>query len=533
MKLKLLTSGILLITFWFIQPKIVYAQAEPSISILSVTENESNRSIDVQVKLLTGTATFDKLEGEQIRVFQDQDPVQIIDIDGSEKEAGIYTLATRPENMFYTGEEHKLRVEWDGSSDNYNFEIGSLVAPFPAPQQFSWLDIMVLGLMIVSVLLLIMSESIPLYKKLVFRTKYVKPYYKVKTPGIQKHDPMSGDAFRDDELVVVRCRTMTSLETWTFQKHQCMYYPDCMYASNPCRDGESFTAYDRFFSQKGVYRKLNWLWLGSLGGVFAGLIWIAVKGWGNINLATSLLGMALGLGLTMGLAWAEERGQGRELSWVRILLRSLAGAAVGGLLFLVASFFPESYGVQLLIWSLFGAALGFVLSLNSSILALRGVLAGLVGSLVGFNIYYGLLLWLKNDSLAIVISLICFGAIMAIIMVTVINRLEDFELEVLSPPGSQRTFPISKWLKQQIDIFIGSDLNNYVPVKWNDDEAQPQHIRLSYDQERVYIEPLAETLLNGRRVPNNKKIPLNDGDVLQLGRSSISRMQYHERTIRR
>ena len=519
---------------------VAYGQVQQPVIVLdTLIANQENRTIDIFIQVMDGGTPFDRLEGSDIEVFQDGDPLTVINIlQGAS--TGKYILQARSAQMFYTGETHRIRVQWTAdhsAADSKDFEAGSLVNPFPTPDQFSWPDIVVIGLLIVSVFLLVLSEGTSLYKRLIFRMKYVKPYREVKIPKVTKHDPMTNDPFRDDELVVVRCRMMTSLDTWKFNNHQCMDYPDCMHSANPCQDGETSTGHEKFFSQKGIYKKLNWLWLGSLGGVIAGITWIAFRGIDTGILSQVILGLMLGLTLATALAYAEERGQGRAFSWIRVALRGITGAAVGLVLFSLGGFVAKSigggYALQLFTWLLFGAALGYVLSLNSSILALRGILAGLAGSFVGFNIYYLLLLQFQNDSLAIVLSLICFGGIMAIIMVTVINRLEDFELEVLSPPEFRRNIPISKWLKQQIDIFVGTDLGNYVCVKWRDEEVLPQHVQLSYDKAHVYIEPLGETLLNGRRIPIHKKVPLKDGDVLQLGRESVSRMQYRERTVRR
>lgn len=542
MKIFSSISGLLLLVFQTLWVPATYAQIEnPKISVDTLIANAENRSIDIVIQVMDGDTPFEKLEGSDIEVLQDGKPLTVININKQETSAGIYKLQARSAQMFYTGETHKIRVQWASESsvaDSKAFAPGSLVAPFPTPDQFSWLDMMVIGLLIVSVFLLILSEGTSLYSRVLFRMKYVKKYREVKMPKVTKHDPLTDDPFRDDELVVVRCRTMTSLNTWKFQNHQCMNYPDCMHKANPCQDGENSTGYEKFFSQKGIYKKLNWLWLGSLGGVIAGIIWTATRGIISGVLSQSIFGFMLGFTLATSLAYAEERGQGRAFSWMRVGLRGITGAAVGLALFSLGGFFASGIGggyvFQLLIWLFFGTALGYVLSLNSSILAVRGLLAGLAGSFVGFNIYYFLLLQFQNDSLAIVISLICFGAIMALIMVTVINRLEDFELEILSPPNfRQRIIPISKWLKLQYDIFIGSDQDNRVWVKWNDEVVLPEHAQLSYDKTNVYIEPFGETLLNGRRIPLHKKTCLKDGDVVQLGRDSVSRMQYREKSVKR
>ncbi len=131
--------------------------------------------------------------------------------------------------------------------------------------------------------------------------------------------------------------------------------------------------------------------------------------------------------------------------------------------------------------------------------------------------------------LAKLISLITLGGIFGLILVTVITSLEDFELEYISPEAFRQTNPISKWLKKNIDVFIGTEQGSYVYIKWTDDQVKPRHARMHFEKGVVFLEAYAETLLNGRPMALKKSTPLKDGDILQLGRDSVSRMRFRER----
>ena len=69
----------------------------------------------------------------------------------------------------------------------------------------------------------------------------------------------------------------------------------------------------------------------------------------------------------------------------------------------------------------------------------------------------------------------------------------------------------------------------YVFIKWEDKSVGERHAKMVYYQSNVYIIPLHETLVNGVIIPENQKTPLMNNDIIQLGRESISKMQYKEK----
>jgi predicted component of type VI protein secretion system len=148
---------------------------------------------------------------------------------------------------------------------------------------------------------------------------------------------------------------------------------------------------------------------------------------------------------------------------------------------------------------------------------------------VAFHIYLLIPLLVQDYVLAKLISLILLGALLGSILVTVISAMEDFEMEYISPEKFQSVVPISKWLKSGTEVTIGTDSSNYVYVKWDDGAAQPQHAKLLYENGAVFIVPFADTLVRGQPIPLNRKTALQNGDVIQLGRDSITRMRYKEK----
>ncbi|MCB0644912.1 MAG: FHA domain-containing protein, partial [Phaeodactylibacter sp.] len=249
----------------------------------------------------------------------------------------------------------------------------------------------------------------------------------------------------------------------------------------------------------------------------------------------TLLGVAFGTGISLTLSWMEERTQPRQLSWGRILLRTFMGLVISLIVFTIGfnlqyvGLLPNVFLSGLVTWLLFGIGIGFVLSFNSSIGFSRALLGGVIASVVGFCIYMLISSISLNFGLAKLISFIVLGGILGAILNTVVSSLEDFELEYISPVEFRGTNRISKWLRAGLEIFIGRQPGSTVYVKWEDEHVAPQHAKLSYVSGVVYIEALEETLIHNKMLPIGKKIALRDGDMIQLGRFSNTRMKYVER----
>ncbi|MDX2285502.1 MAG: FHA domain-containing protein [Bacteroidia bacterium] len=533
--------------------------------ILRVYPNGARRTLDVEVRAfrkgqrapLVATdlsMTQDSLTALSIR------SIDAIPDGDTSRGTHIIHASLGNQAVIYKGEPHELKVVYRREQVRRSrFAFGSPSNPVNFVP-VAWMEVVIIGMLIVSGLLLLFSQLIPVYNQYQFKRKYVKKYKEIKQPGVRRFDPITGDEFEDEELVVAKCRRITSMTSWEYNGFQCPDYPDCMLAAEPCTHGQTKTAGDNFFAQQGDFRKLNWLWYGSLGGLMAWGVWAllqnielpalsslmaAVAGsqatdFGFSLLRDTLMGLALGLGLTFTLSIVEDRGTSSRTSWSRVLLRTLLGALVAPVVFLGGYFLHQilpsgpgqlavEYLGSLLVWILFGLALGLVLSVRSTISAQRGILGGVIASAIAFNIFFWLSFLFQAFELPKMIAFVALGAVLGYTIVSVVSRLEDFELEYVSPAKFSRVNPISKWLKADMDIFIGTDPGCYVFIKWNDEFAQARHARLSYQNGHVSLEPLAETVVNGQVAPLNKPTVLKDGDIIQLGRQSISRMRYKEK----
>jgi len=495
-----------------------------------------------------------------------------INIDGIIKNSLIYEsthiLSLYPQNSYFQGEIRKYEVWLESNklqSETSYHDLHNSSNPYIfKPTQNE--EILTLTWFLGGVVILVgfygmASLSVPMYRRYRFRKKYVQQYLPKK--GIRQFDPLTKEQLREGEWVVAKCRQPTPLATWN-GLGQCPNYPDCMHFHDPCSGSGAPEPQGTFFSMQGIYRKLNWVWFGALGGFTGWLIFSTFKyidfGWYRaltgsvistlmgsqaadtqelVNLAqgmanNTLVGIAFAIGLISVLSWMTERAQSRAFSFTRVLLRTLVGVAAAALVFIIGfhiqyqRIIPGAFTAGMVTWLLFGAVTGMALSLRSSISLVRGMLGGILACLIGYLLFS----WLGSEGNimgARLIGWVILGAVLGLVVETVYTTLEEFELEIISPTRYRHTVHISKWLKSSLSVIIGREPGSFVYVKWADPVVELQHARLTLDRAHVYLEPFAETLVNGHPAPLNKRTRLQNGDLIQLGPLSVSRFKYVEK----
>lgn len=65
-----------------------------------------------------------------------------------------------------------------------------------------------------------------------FKHKYIEPFSSSKHSP--KYDLLTGDLFKEGELIVNKCNQVISLASWEFTGRQCLNYPDCMHQHPTC-----------------------------------------------------------------------------------------------------------------------------------------------------------------------------------------------------------------------------------------------------------------------------------------------------------
>ena len=477
-----------------------------------------------------------------------------------------------PKNHVFRGELRNYTLQYnDNDEGEYSFGLGSIQFPISILVSFGiidWLWGFVVGAFIILFILGICSVGVPMIQKQNFRNKHVQKY--VPDGLLNLNDPVYNEPIKEGELVVRKCQQVVPFSTWEDVGGQCPNYPDCLDPKYLGCNGAGAPISDRFFSMKGAFRQLNWMWFGAVGGFIAwvlfalfnyiGFDWFKKmvrlflandsmkitgidKSDSNLfdllidSLSNDLLiGVTFGIGLIFMLSWMMERSESRELSWTRIIIRVLFGVLVSTIIFFTGFYVQKNdiisdpYLSLLVTWLFFGAAVGIILSVKSNITILRGVLGGLIAALIAYFVYIAIEVLFEDFIGARLFSSIILGGVLGVVLVSVISQLENFELEIIAPKGFQNV-PISKWLKNQQDIMIGKEPGCYVYIKWDDPAVIPQHAQLLYANGTVFLQPLAETLVNKKIIPMNKKTTLKNKDIIQLGRDSKTIIRYKEKRV--
>ena len=416
-------------------------------------------------------------------------------------------------------------------------------------EALSWFAPTLFGLLGIGGLLALFYFVVPQIRRYRFRSSHVVPY--VSQPGRHVVDPMTREPIRNGEPVVNVCAMVVPLQTWKDCGDQCPHYPGCTNNNLQCSGagrGQSLN----FFALHGINRRLNWIWFGALGGFLGWTLYALLGGAGDTlisRIASNLegyrnaetllreavIGACFGIGMTLMLAVMEERSQSRRISVRRILLRTLLGGVAatlafgGGFLILESGLLDRPVWAAAISWMVFGVSLGLVLTVRSTIDRRRGVLGGLFSGIIGFLVYWLSQELLGGDLIPKVVSLLITGALLGLVLDTVVKLAENYEIEYVSPANYHRKVPLSKWLKNSWDIIVGTQPGSQVYIKWPDENVLPEHARIKLEGGRVFLYPQGETLVNGQIIHGQKRIQLQSGDMLQLGRRSQTQMRFWER----
>ncbi len=542
--------------FTFLYSGTHFLSAQGIISIEDVRRGETG-TIDVYVNIEGSFQGEVRIDGTNTKLYEqieNNDSVEVTRYlieNGEEPSQKIIHID--PQGNILRGEQRKISIQWNDTLVSKTFSIGDVVFSENLQRNLDdWLNISAVGATFISAILLILALLVPYFRKQNFRSKYVKPYAAIKERGRVQRD-ITGEPFEDDQLVVTFCKQVVSYESWKYFGSRCVKYPDCMYEADPCTHAENFNSSDRFFDQQGLYRTLNWIWFGALGGYVAWAVWALLYGVLAPQLETltidpailnvlrgAILGASMGLGLTLWLSYVEVRGQAGSQKVNRIIGRTILGILVGSLSFGLIIYITEpiksgwksTFWMEFLInlpsWLLLGVGLGAVLSLKSTISIGRGIVGGTIASIIGYGIFFAIVKsFTETDAeWGRMLGLILMGMILGGFIVSVVYRKGDYELTILTPEKFRKTVPINKWLKSDVDVMIGSDPISQVFINWDSRHVAPQHLRMTHTQNKVYIQPFSETLINGKIVSMDRPSALKHGDVIQLGRHGKTSLQF-------
>lgn len=511
---------------------------------------------------------FNSLIGENTHIEKEQLPEKYLE-DLSSKSNQVssnYKLIFIPKKYKYTGEERLYGVVYEEENmGSRAFRLGSINYPIYLARGATFLDWLlwfIVGLVVVFLVYGIGSLLVPFTRERSFIKKYVTPYKREE--GRRRYDIYYNEPIRPGELVVTKCRQITPFSSWKENDWKCPNYPECL---NQNCNGSGAPESNELSSMEGIYLKINWIWFGVMGGFLA---WVFInlsrlvgiplfknvisRTLGGESFLTRIsdnnpdliiqtisndltVGVAFAAGLVMMLSWMEERRASNKYSLknsiLRIGLRTLIGIIASMFIFFLGFYLQYKVGVDayfagLASWMLFGLCIGLVISISSTVSVTNGIAGGVIAALIAYHIYwllsgFGGLEFIQAN----LISMLLLGGIIGSILVSVITSLEDYELEVVSPAGYERTIPISKWLKSNLEVTIGKLPGSYIYVKWDDEAVRPEHAELFSEDGNVFVKPVDEVILNGTLI--SKPVSLKNGDIIKLGRSSVTQFRFVEK----
>ncbi|MTB52924.1 VWA domain-containing protein [Lewinella sp. W8] len=483
-----------------------------------------------------------------------------------------YSLTVSP-NYLFGPEKITFRVTDTRNGANKIFAtkdivLGSSIKPLDLrnkqnqTQSSSFTVGLLIGLAILVLIFMVISFLIPILNNLSFKRKHIRPYHTVKQENRVMRDPLTHDEYEDHDMVVINEKgdKMMSLQSWKY------------YNATEARRGhvaeyaELFqlqTKAGNMFASSFNFPKMRWLWFGAFGGFLAWLFQAYLTSFDlssytdfivgvldkdqDYSIANSVVnqtkvGVCLGVGIIGALATVEEMGQSRKFNLGRILIRVLIGMVLSYLIFfvestLIAKFIPIKYIGELVSWMIFGTMMGLVVSLFSSIELMGGILGGALASVVAFHVYFAIRTFLPESfpaDLILVISYVCYGAILGYTLFAVVSHLSSYELQCLAPAKfSAWVSPLSKWLKDSnIDyILIGSHPKNRVYIKWSyqDNSIMEHHARLYSERGKVYIDPQdGDVQVEGRWITG--PAALRNGNDIVLGKNNFTRLRFVSKT---
>lgn len=466
-----------------------------------------------------------------------------------------YELAFSPDvsDLVYGIEQRRIVISYtdtDGTvyADTLTQNFGTFTdAETICQQVVPFWNTFFIGLVFLGILLAVFSFAVPFFNDRSFRRDYIRKYKQLDIPPNRKlRDPLTNEVFKDTDVVVAKGEKVMLFDSWKYIKSKEQGQTTKDYA-----ELFELVIEGNFFSQKGAFQRLNWLWFGALGGLFAWCMSEFLDTFNFQNLRELLTaldsnkkeiisgsiynevlnGVSYGFCLVLLLAIVEEIGQSRRINIGRVILRSTIGAIAGALLFFISSAFilkivPIPYVGGLIGWSFFGTILGLIISLFSGIETKTGLQGGLLAGVIAFHVYFfmnlNMVVNLLPTNFSRMLSLVFYGGLLGFVLFTVVSRLEHFELLCISPKAfAGRRIPISKWLRSRaIDyIYLGKNPNNYIYIKWDDPQAKDRHAKFSYVNNIVYVAPEEGPLLVNDRLVNDRK-GLSNGDRIQLGEQS-------------
>ena len=407
------------------------------------------------------------------------------------------------------------------------------------------------GLFFTLLIYLILQYLLPWIQYKIFCKKYVVKYKGSTSSVEQQHCYHCKEPFQNGDDIVVKCEHVVHWECWKENRNRC---PE--YGVHNCTKGIHYYNQEQLSDSRNAPYFLMWLIYGLLAGLVS---WLFMRLFYSETLFSSLInsmvqmihpadmlqgassiafvskiqsmllcGLLLGFFITLFFSYLIEFRKKDFKIWGQILLRSIVGAALGFVAFLIGAVIiillnkdTNCFYTDWIPWALFAIGIAFVLSFKTDIKLKNALIGGLISVLVSFVVLF--LATFAKDILSM-FSYMIYAAGFGIAVAVVHHVSEKYFLRV-SGPVKERDIAIYKWMSVSGGfnrVTIGKSIDCILEMNWDDaDNIADKQVEIYLENERPYCKALADgTLLaNGQMLHKNQSILLTHGTEFTIGNS--------------
>lgn len=465
-----------------------------------------------------------------------------------------------PEDKFYSGKVTYSAVWKKDEIGRHDFAIGTAERAWPIREEkgsdmvLKFISALLVTLLTILFFFIVTKIVVPYFRSKSFAMKYYKQYVPEANVSRRichycKQDITPG------QMVVTKCKHIMHVSCWQQNGYKCAEY------GQNCKTGiQSHVDWKELFTWKSLkdcYQVIS--------GIVAGFIsWVIyeIAGSGLMNPVSSyivglfdgiqgglyndcvnkisallLMGLLLGLLLSVTFRSIDEFRKKDWMIWLKIIGLSILTGAVGMLAFgagsLIMCAVLNSMGIAYIPWFcslpaylLFSVSVSLTLTIGSTIPVKSGLIGGLCSSVIGFIVLYTASQAGKTtDWMHMLLDFIIYGGGLGASLVTVRTLAEKYFLVIKNGVRAGQRIPVHKWMNATgggRKVTIGMTGECEIQMNWEkSNKVAKEHAQLYVDYESMLpvLKPLATGVMYNTRAELSvgKPAVLSNGDDFKIG----------------
>lgn len=409
------------------------------------------------------------------------------------------------------------------------------------------------GLAFTILVYLLLQYLLPWIQYKVFCKKYVVKYNGNRSGSSveQQHCYHCKEPFQNGDTIVTKCEHVVHWECWKENRNRC---PE--YGVHNCTKGIHYYNQDKLSDSRNAPYFLMWLVYGLLAGLVS---WVFMRMFYSETMFSSLInsllqwlrpnddlqgvismafmskiqsmllsGILLGFFITFFFSYLIEFRKKNFKVLGQILLRSIVGALLGFLAFLLGAMIiivlnkpTNCFYTDWIPWALFAVVIALILSYKTDIKLKNALIGGLISVLVSFVVLF---MGTFAKEILSMFSYMIYAAGFGIAIAVVHHVSEKYFLRV-SGPVKERDIAIYKWMSVTGGfnrVTIGKSIDCILEMNWDDAvNIADKQVEIYLENDRPYCKALEDgtRLANGQMLQKNQTILLHHGTEFTIGNS--------------